>query len=175
MSGLWTSCLHLNCIVFSHVAKTVFGDTNLLSFLSVFLSIHTEVCSVLIAYSVSPVGDMNWKLKLPGRISQVVETGQVDWVQENQGMMRSVENWGALFSLKGFKFELKQTKTLGKPHKACLQAVISPSTPVYVLWTKLWKNWVKKVAKIKKNTKPTGILKCAKEAEGRLQFPLSIP
>ena len=109
MSGLWTSCLHLNCIVFSYVAKTASGDTNLLSFLSVFLSIHTEVCSVLIAYSVSPVGDMNWKLKLPGRISQVVETGQVDWVQENQGMMRSVENWGALFSLKGFKFELKQT------------------------------------------------------------------
>ena len=34
---------------------------------------------------------------------------------------------------------------------------------------------MKKVAKILKNTKSTGILKCAKEAEGRLQFPLSIP
>ena len=86
---------------------------------------------------VSPVGDTCWKLKLPRNSRQVVGTDQVDWVQKNQ--MRFVENWGALFSFKEFKFKLRQQKHMRKPHKDYLQALSQ------FLWTKLWKNWVKKV------------------------------
>lgn len=70
---------------------------------------------------------------------------QVKWI----GCRRTKEWWGLWKTGEHFSL-LKDSnlnlKTLGKPHKACLQAVISPSTQVYVLWTKLWKNWVKKVA-----------------------------
>ena len=44
------------------------------------------------------------------------------------------------FKHKEFKFKLRQQKHMRKPHKDYLQALSQ------FLWTKLWKNWVKKVA-----------------------------